>query len=118
MKKEYYKVYIKDGNKNISIPIICETIVKIDTKISGQAYIFRDLITGKIIRPFFDNSTNFANSRNTITLTYNNINENCYSKISQKKVLAFLKGINTEIIEAYQSTINDIENKHIKNLTI
>ena len=89
MNKKYYIVHVTNEKNNSYIPFICETIIKIDTGIFGQAYIFRDWITGRIIRPFFDESTYSADSRNIYTLTYDNTNKNCYKRISQKKVLTF-----------------------------
>lgn len=118
MKKKYYIVHVTNKKDNSYIPFVCETIIKIDTEIFGQAYIFRDLITGKIIRPFFDASISLTYKRDIGTLTYDNTNKNNYKRISQKKVLTFLKGINNDILDSYQKTLNDLEKKNIKILTI
>lgn len=116
MKKKYYILYINVHNQDISIPILCESLIKIDTSSFGKAHIFRDVITDKIIRPLYGTSSFQKNG----VITYNNNDKNNYIRISSKRALSHLKEMNEEKIERHYNILDSIENykpkkKIIKN---
>ena len=117
MNKTYYLVYLKEDNRNLYLPIICECIAKTNTKKYGFAYIFKDIITNKIVRPYYDTLINKIYNQSFGTLTYDNVNKE-YRKISTKKVLQYLKNINIEDIEEQIVILNSIEERHIPKIRI
>ena len=114
MKKEYFKVYIKDNYHDRYIEVNCEVVCRTSNSSKTGAYIFRDLISQKLILPNYGHPFNEEET----TLTYNNYNKESYHRISSRDVLSFLKGIDIGYIEAHQRHINNLENKIIeKSLT-
>lgn len=107
----YYKVFVKNIKDNEVVPVICESISKIDSIYFGKSYVFRDLITGRIIKPLYDG----YNDNSMCLLTYDNSSKSSFIKISSKNVLYFLKRINTEVIELYHNTLNRMENDVLEN---
>lgn len=110
--KKYYIVYIKDEYTTLNTPILCESITKINTSKYGKAHIFRDVITEKIIRPYYDTTLDKIYNNAFGTLTYNNQNKN-YIEISMLEALRILKSITTNIVEEQHRILNAIEEKNI-----
>lgn len=117
MKKSYYLVYIKEDNQIIDLPIICEPITKTNTQRYGFAYIFKDIITNKIIRPYYDTTIDKIYNASFGTLTYDNINKK-YTKIKVNAVLQYLKNIDHKYIEEQHKLLNHIEEKYIPKIKI
>lgn len=114
MKKEYFKVYIRDDNYNRCLVVYCEVVCNISNSEKTDAYVFRDLISQKLILPNYGYTIKDKES----TLTYNNYDKSNFHRISRSSVLKFLKGLNIEDLKLYQSYINDLENRIIeKGLT-
>ena len=105
MKKQYYVVKLLE---NIDIYIFCEVVGVTDTQKYGFAYIFRDIITQKIIRPYYDTTLDKIYNISFGTLTYDNIKKE-YSKVSKKEVLNYLKTIDSDFIEKQNKLLNALE---------
>lgn len=110
MRKEYFKVYIKDEYNNRCIAANCEVVCKTNTVTKTGAYIFRDIISQKLILPNYG----YTYSDEEGALTYDNYNKNCYHKISRKYILDFLKGLEVSYIELYLKNIDTIENRIVE----
>ena len=109
MKKEYFKVYIRD-EYNRCLEANCEVVCKTSGSTKTGAYIFRDLISQKLILPNYGHPL----KENESTLTYNNYDKESFHKISGKDVLSFLKEIDMSYIEEHQQYLNNLENKIIE----
>ena len=109
MKKEYFKVFVYDPNNNVYIPTLCEIVCKVINSDKVATYIFRDLITQKMIFP------NNGESYFCESLTYNNYDKNSYKKVSNKIILSYLKRLNNDKIDMYSLLLNNIENYYAKN---
>ena len=104
MKKEYFRVFVYDPNNNIYIPTLCETVCKTVNSDKVATYIFRDLITQKIIFPN-NGELYFCES-----LTYDNYDKKSCKKLSIKTILSCLKGLDNEKIDMYSQLLHNIEN--------
>lgn len=116
MNKHYYEVYIKNSENSITIPIICESIGKVDTQYYGYKHIFRDIITGTIVRPHYDMILEEIMNDELGTITYDNKKRSSYRKISPKKTLNLLKKLSHGNIDKYIENINRIETNQIERV--
>jgi len=114
VKKEYFKVYIRDENNDRCLVANCETVCKTSSSRKTEAYIFRDLITQKLILPNYGHTV----SEDETTLTYNNYDRTNFQKVSSKDMLKFLKGLDSSYIELYQTCLSAIENRIVEKSLI
>ena len=110
--KKYYIVYIKNEHITLNLPILCESIIRIDTEKYGKAHIFRDVITKKLIRPYYDTTIDKIYNNAFGTLTYNNQDKN-YIKISTLEALKILKNMTINKVEEQYRILNMIEEQNL-----
>ena len=108
MKKGYFEVLVSDTKNNAYIPIMCEAVCKTVNSHKIGTYIFRDLITQKIIFP------NYGSQTSADFLTYDNYSKESHREVSSKKVLDYLKGLDMDKIDMHAHQLHKIENHYVE----
>ena len=104
MKKGYFEVLVSDTKNNTYLPVMCEVVCKTIYSSKLGTYIFRDLITQKMIFP------NYGGASEIDTLTYDNYNKDSHREVSSKIVLKYLKGLDMDKIDMHSHLLHKIEN--------
>lgn len=95
MKKKYFEVLISSTNNDSKLVAICETLYMITNADKTKTYVFRDLITQKVILP------SHSHISNADCLTYDNYAKENICEISIRKVLNYLKSLSIEDIDMH-----------------
>ena len=112
MKKGYFEVLVSDTKNNTYLPVMCEVVCKTIYSSKLGTYIFRDLITQKMIFP------NYGGASEIDTLTYDNYSEESHREVSSKKVLDYLKSLDMNKIDMHTHLLHKIENNYTEKSLI